>query len=136
MTSRPITFGTNASINTPGSTLTPDLVEDVKLTHVVAGTAGTATSFDTTGCIPVTASCFLQNPPATGPNVRFGNLGRNNFFGPGLGDLSLFRKFDFAERVKLEFRAEATNFTNSPAFGIEYDARRRNFGGLRRRWSV
>ena len=65
----------------------------------------------------VTASCFLQNPPL-GTTGRFGTAGRNSFSGPGLGnlDLSIFRKFDLTERAKLEFRAEATNATNSPAF--------------------
>ena len=120
MTGRPLTFGTNVSANTPGSTLTPDMVGNVNITHAVAGTVGTATWFDTTGCVPVvTASCFLQQPlDADGKTPHFGNTGRNNFSGPGLGnlDFSLFRKFDFTERVKLEFRAESTNVTNSPAF--------------------
>ena len=45
-------------------------------------------------------------------------MGRNNFYGPGLGDLdfSIFRKFRLTERVKAEFRAEAMNVTNTPAF--------------------
>ena len=119
MTGRPMTFGTNAAANTPGSSFTPDQIGEVKYTHDVAGTVGTATWFDTTGCVPVvTASCFLQNPPL-GTTGRFGTAGRNAFNGPGLGnlDLSLFRKFELTERVKLEFRAESTNFTNSPAFG-------------------
>lgn len=120
MTGRPITFGTNVSANTPGSSITPDQVGPVNITHAVAGTAGTATWFDTTGCVPVvTASCFLQQPlDADGKTPHFGNLGRNNFSGPGLGnvDFSIFRKFNFTERVKIEFRAESTNVTNSPAF--------------------
>jgi hypothetical protein len=118
MTGRPLTFGTNVANNTPGSSLTPDLVGEVRRTHLVAGPSGTDTWFDTTGCIPVTSSCFLQQPP-TGATGRFGNSGRNNFSGPGLGnlDLSIFRKFDITERAKLEFRAEATNVTNTPAFG-------------------
>jgi hypothetical protein len=118
MTGRPLTFGTNAAANTPGSSFTPDQIGEVSITHAVAGTAGTATWIDTTGCVPVvTASCFLQQPPL-GLTGRFGTAGRNAFSGPGLGnlDLSLFRKFDLTERAKLEFRAESTNFTNSPAF--------------------
>ena len=121
MTGRPLTFGANVSANTSGSTLTPDKVGDVNITHVVAGTVGTATWFDTTGCVPVvTSSCFLRQPlDADGRTPHFGNLGRNNFSGPGLGnlDFSLFRKFEITEKVKLEFRAESTNITNSPAFG-------------------
>ncbi len=119
MTGRPMTFGTNTSINTPGSSATPDLVGDIKITHAVAGTAGTETWIDTTGCVPLTASCFLKQPlDADGKTPHFGNLGRNTLSGPGLGnlDLSIFRKFDLTERAKLEFRAESTNLTNSPAF--------------------
>src|SRR5262249_55845511 len=120
MTGRPLTFGTNVSANTPGSSFTPDMVTDVHITHVVAGTVGTATWIDTTGCVPVvTASCFLKQPlEPDGKTPHWGNAGRNSFSGPGLGnvDLSLFRKFDIGERVKLEFRAESTNFTNTPAF--------------------
>ena len=120
MSGRPLTFGTNVSANTPGSTITPDQVGSVNITHAVAGTAGTSTWFDTTGCVPVvTASCFLQQPlDADGKTPHFGNSGRNNFSGPGLGnvDFSIFRKFSFTEKVNLEFRAESTNTTNSPAF--------------------
>src|SRR6185503_7223632 len=118
MTGRPLTFGTNVSANTPGSSLTPDQVGDIKITHVVAGTVGTATWIDTAGCVPVTASCFLRQPlDSDGRTPHFGNLGRNNFSGPGLGnlDFSLFRKFETTEKVKVEFRAESTNVTNSPA---------------------
>ena len=39
--------------------------------------------------------------------------------GPGVANLdaSLFRSFNIAERFKLQFRAEALNFTNTPHFG-------------------
>jgi hypothetical protein len=117
MTGRPFTMGTNVSANTPGSSLTPDQKSEINITHAVSGPAGTARWFDVTGCLPpITASCFLQQPDVGG--LHFGNLGRNSFTGPGLGnlDFSLFRKFEFTERVKLEFRAESTNVTNSPAF--------------------
>lgn len=117
MTGRPLTFGTNAAANTPGSTFTPDQVGDVKITHEVAGPTGANTWIDVTGCVPVTSSCFLQNPPL-GTSGRFGNAGRNSFSGPGLGnfDASIFRRFEITEQIKLEFRAEATNVTNTPAF--------------------
>jgi hypothetical protein len=92
----------------------------VKVTSAIAGTAGTATWFDTTGCVPVvTASCFLRQPlEADGKTPHWGSLGRNSFSGPGLAnlDFSLFRTFTVTEKVKLEFRAESTNFTNTPAF--------------------
>ena len=121
MTGRPLTFGTNVSANTPGSTLTPDMVGPVNITargrrHRRDGDLVRHHRLRARR----DASCFLQQPlDADGKTPHFGNAGRNNFSGPGLGnlDFSLFRKFRFhRERVKLEFRAESTNVTNSPAF--------------------
>ncbi len=121
MTGRPFTFGTNVSANTPGSSITPDLRGSFTATKGIAGTAGSVTWFDTTGCVPVvTPSCFLQQPlDADGRTPHFGNLGRNTNSGPALGnlDFSIFRKFAITERVRVEFRAESTNLTNTPAFG-------------------
>jgi hypothetical protein len=52
-----------------------------------------------------------------GPN-RFGNAGRNTIRGPHLSnyDFSLFRTFAIKERVRLEFRGEFYNLTNTPHF--------------------
>ncbi|MGH8244806.1 MAG: TonB-dependent receptor, partial [Gammaproteobacteria bacterium] len=49
--------------------------------------------------------------------VRFGNMGLNALRGPKMFgmNLGLFRKFQIAERLDLQFRAEALNFTNTPA---------------------
>ena len=51
--------------------------------------------------------------PATG---RFGTCGTNSLRGPGLvnADLGLERKFKFAERFQLMFRAEMFNLANTP----------------------
>jgi hypothetical protein len=110
MTGRPMTFGTNVSANTPGSSITPDQIGPFTVTHNIAGPGGSATWFDT--------SAFKQPLDADGKTPHFGNMGRNNLSGPGLGnlDLSLFKKFQIKERVKAEFRVETLNFTNSPAF--------------------
>lgn len=49
---------------------------------------------------------------------RFGNAGFNSLRGPEFfnTDLGLFRTFDIKERVKLEFRSELFNWTNTPKF--------------------
>ena len=55
---------------------------------------------------------------APGPN-RFGNAGRDTIRGPGYRnyDMALFRTFAVRERIKLQFRAEAYNLTNTPHWG-------------------
>lgn len=111
MTGRPFTFGTTVAANSAGNSLTPDQFGPFQVTGVVAGTSGTATWFDT--------SAFKQPLDADGRTPHWGSMGRNNVNGPGLFniDASLFRNFRISERIKGELRAEATNFTNTPAFG-------------------
>lgn len=52
--------------------------------------------------------------------AALGNTGHNAFTGPGLfsWDASLARYFSITERVKMEFRAEGFNITNTPLFGL------------------
>jgi hypothetical protein len=91
-----------ASLDAPGNTQTADQVGPItKLGGVGPGQP----FYDPASFSPVT-------------DVRFGNTGRNLLRGPGLAnlDLSLFRKFPLTERLNLEFRAEAFNFTNTPHF--------------------
>jgi len=49
----------------------------------------------------------------------FGNDGRNNVIGPGLTalDASMFKSFNFSERIHLDFRAEMFNLPNHPILG-------------------
>jgi hypothetical protein len=49
---------------------------------------------------------------------RFGTSPLNSLRGPGMVncDLGLFRSFKATERISLQFRAEAFNFTNTPHF--------------------
>jgi hypothetical protein len=110
MTGRPLTFGTNVSINTPGSSATADLIGPVRILKGIAGPAGSDLWFDT--------SAFRQPLDPDGKTPHFGNSGRNCLSGPGLSnlDLSLFRKFQFSERLKGELRVESFNATNTPAF--------------------
>jgi hypothetical protein len=56
---------------------------------------------------------------ATGvPLIRFGNAQRRVGRGPGSSnlDFSLFKDFPIHERLKLQFRGEAFNLTNTPTF--------------------
>src|SRR3954453_20927746 len=52
------------------------------------------------------------------PLTQFGNLARRAARGPATRnlDFSVFRNFAFKERYNLQFRAEAFNLTNTPAF--------------------
>ncbi|MBS1823876.1 MAG: TonB-dependent receptor [Acidobacteria bacterium] len=53
------------------------------------------------------------------PGFRmYGNSGKNVLVGPGTKalDLSLFKNFQIRESMKLQFRAETFNFTNTPQF--------------------
>ncbi len=52
------------------------------------------------------------------PITQFGNAARRVVRGPGSTnvDLSLFKVFALAETVRLQFRAEAFNLTNTPTF--------------------
>ena len=50
---------------------------------------------------------------------RFGTMGPNSLRGPGFwrADVSMFKEFQLAEWLKMEFKAEAFNLTNTPRFG-------------------
>ena len=50
--------------------------------------------------------------------TRAGNVARNQFYGPGFTstDFGLFKDFGITERVKFQFRAQAYNIFNNPAF--------------------
>jgi hypothetical protein len=98
-------FADDTSLNLPGSTQTADQVkpEVVKLGGVGRGTP----YYDPSAFAPVT-------------EARFGNTGYNILRGPGLfnWDFGLTREFSLPANVKLQFRMEAFNFTNTPHLGI------------------
>jgi Carboxypeptidase regulatory-like domain/TonB dependent receptor len=88
------------ALDAPGNTQTADIVGHV---HKIGSLQE---YYDISAFAPV-------NMP------RFGTAGRNILRGPGVinNDLSLFRDFPITERMKLTFKAEAFNLTNTPHFG-------------------
>jgi hypothetical protein len=67
-----------------------------------------------------TASCWFNTSAFATPAVyTFGNAGRNTLRGARFQnvDMSLFRSFPFAEKRRLEFRAEAFNMLNHVNLG-------------------
>jgi hypothetical protein len=62
------------------------------------------------------AETFDPNNPGSCLTGSLGNSGFNNLRGPGVfnWDFGLFRDFLITERIHLQFRAEAFNFTNTP----------------------
>lgn len=94
----------------PGSSVRADVVPNGTSTFV-----GYVPTFF--GFFPYAYSVqnYALAQPAAG---SFGSAGRNILRGPSFAnyDLSLFRNFVFAERSRLEFRAEAFNLANSSFF--------------------
>jgi hypothetical protein len=99
---RPFTVSASAgSLDAPGSTQTADQIKDD-----VERIGSLGEFYD--------RSAFAAPAGA----ARFGTTGRNILRGPGMVnlDFSLFRDFPVKERIKLQFRAEAGNLSNTPHF--------------------
>jgi hypothetical protein len=60
------------------------------------------------------AFCVPGAPGCPGTTNPAGDVGRNEFYGPGFADvdLSVFRVFSMKERLKLQLRAEMFNVFN------------------------
>jgi hypothetical protein len=99
------------SLNAPGNTQRADQVkaEVKKLGGIGLGTP----YYDPTAFAAVT-------------DARYGTVGFNTLRSPGTVslDLGLFREFRITEGIKLQFRTEAFNATNTPHFDRPSDANR------------
>jgi len=91
------------SLNAPGSTQRADQVKSQ--VQKLGGIGPGDPYYDPTAFAQVTAA-------------RFGTVGFNTLTSPGTSnlDLGLFREFNITEGIKLQFRAEAFNATNTPHF--------------------
>ena len=104
LTGTPFYISANGgALNTPGETQTANQVAPVDILHGVGP-----------GKPWLSAASFTQ-PGGAGV---FGTAGRNILSGPGMFrlDFSLFKNFQISERFKMEFRAEANDISNTPAF--------------------
>jgi len=101
---------TNQAICTCSGTTRPDVVSGQDPNAAPAGGRTPDQWFNTSA---------FQNP-ATG---TFGNLGNYSNIGPGIStvDLSLFKDFQFNERMKAQFRVESFNLGNTPQFNAPND---------------
>ena len=99
-----VTDSTDTANTSSGGSYRPNLA------HAASADCGRS---HLTGCID--PSAFAEIPTTI---FAYGNAGRNLLHGPHLftTDLSLFKNFRIYERLRLEFRFEAFNFTNSPQF--------------------
>jgi hypothetical protein len=109
MSGRPFSVtADDSSLDLPGSTQRADQVKaSVATLH---GTGAGQSWFDPLAFREVT-------------EPRFGTAGFNSLRGPRLynWDFGLFREFRASEKFRLQFRAEAFNYTNTPHFGLPGD---------------
>jgi hypothetical protein len=96
------------SLNAPGSAQRADQIKSK--VEKLGGTGTGLHFYDPTAFRPVEFD--LTN------SVRFGTVGFNTLRSPGTSnlDLGIFREFRITEGIKLQFRAEAFNATNTPHF--------------------
>lgn len=115
---RPLTVtAAGGSLNAPGNTQTPDLIGDISYPK----NTGPGVQWFSPGAFRLVEQSpeWLASVAAgTTRPFRFGTSGRSVLRGPGFSnlDVSLVRSFLLTESVKLDFRMDAFNFTNTPLF--------------------
>jgi len=102
----------NTSLAAPGNnTDNPNLVGPYSVLHGInVGNPWLDPTAFAAPCTAVTAAC------PSGP--QFGNVGRNEFSGPGFFglDLTLSKEIRFNERIGMQLRLESFSVTNTPNF--------------------
>jgi hypothetical protein len=98
-------FADDTSLNLPGSVQTADQVK---------------TNVEKLGGVGADHPYYDQSAFADITEARFGNSGYNTLRGPGLfnWDFGLTREFSIHKDVKMQFRMEAFNFTNTPHLAL------------------
>ncbi len=106
----PTVGGNDLNTGGDGTPIRPDRLQDGRL----ADTRTRALWYDPSAFQRVT--CQNRNRPDL---CHYGNSGRNIMDSPGQRnlDFSLFKNFAVTEAVKIQFRAEAFNVSNTPYFG-------------------
>jgi hypothetical protein len=112
-----IDSGTPFDVNTSGIGNIDNRADVVQFQHVGRGLVGGGGSIANR----VTYFSGTFAPPPLGPDsvyLRAGDVARNQFYGPGFTavDFGIFKDFAITERVKFQFRAQAYNLFNNPAF--------------------
>ena len=113
---QPFTVTANGgAINTPGETLTANLTGQFQALHGIGPNQpwfNTAAFSQPVGCPAASAPC------AVAYGTVLGTSGRNQFTGPGYvqDNISLYKTFQFTERVGLEARCDAFQLSNTPQF--------------------
>jgi hypothetical protein len=112
--------GTPFDVNTSGIGNIDNRADVLRFQHVARGLVGGG------GSIANRVNYFTGTfapPPMLSDGVntfyaRAGNVERNQFYGPGFTavDFGIFKDFSITERVKFQFRAQAYNLLNTPAF--------------------
>jgi hypothetical protein len=99
-----------SSLNAPGNT---QVADQINANVSKQGGVGSGLPFyDPSAFVPVI--CPANTPSCT--TARFGNMGLNALRGPQLFNMNLgiFREFSPTEKLKLQFRGEALDLTNTP----------------------
>jgi hypothetical protein len=109
--------GTPFDVNTSGIGNIDNRADLGQFQHVSRGLVGGASPI--ANHINYFSGSFT--PPPMGPGsvyLRAGDVERNQFYGPGFTavDFGIFKDFAITERVKFQFRAQAYNLLNTPAF--------------------